>query len=107
MTEMQIPADAGHVAWDMERFQFLDQQDEFDSIHPSLHASSQLNNNYGLYEVIPGIYQVRGFDLVGHHLRARQDRLDRVRPAGQRRDRFGPRGSYSSNMSARACRSRR
>jgi hypothetical protein len=21
------------------------------------------NNNYGLYEVVPGIYQVRGFDL--------------------------------------------
>ena len=26
-------------------------------------ASRRLNNNYGLYEVIPGIYQVRGFDL--------------------------------------------
>ena len=56
-------ADAGHVAWDMERFQFLDTQDEFDSIHPSLLRQSKLNNNYGLYEVIPGIYQVRGFDL--------------------------------------------
>ena len=63
MTEMKIMADAGHVAWDMERFQFLDQQEEFDSIHPSLHRMSRLNNNYGLYEVIPGIYQVRGFDL--------------------------------------------
>ena len=63
MTEMTIPADAGHVAWDMERFRFLDQQDEFDSIHPSLHRISRLNNNYGLYEVIPGIYQLRGFDL--------------------------------------------
>ena len=47
----------------MERFQFLDKQDEFDSIHPSLLRQSKLNNNYGLYEVIPGIYQVRGFDL--------------------------------------------
>ncbi|HMQ91560.1 MAG TPA: alkyl sulfatase dimerization domain-containing protein [Amaricoccus sp.] len=63
MTEMVIPADAGHVAWDMASFQFLDQQAEFDSIHPSLHRISKLNNNYGLYEVIPGIYQVRGFDL--------------------------------------------
>ncbi|MEQ1942952.1 alkyl sulfatase dimerization domain-containing protein [Mesorhizobium sp. VNQ89] len=63
MTEMTIPADAGHVAWDMERFLFLDQQEKFDSIHPSLHRISRLNNNYGLYEVIPGIYQVRGFDL--------------------------------------------
>ncbi|WP_431280996.1 alkyl/aryl-sulfatase [Humitalea sp. 24SJ18S-53] len=64
MPELKIMADAGHVAWDMERFQFLDQQDAFDSIHPSLHRISRLNNNYGLYEVVPGIYQVRGFDLA-------------------------------------------
>lgn len=63
MKELKIKADAGHVAWDMERFQFLEKQDEFDSIHPSLLRQSVLNNNYGLYEVIPGIYQVRGFDL--------------------------------------------
>ena len=63
MPDLKIMADAGHVAWDMERFRFLDEQDEFDSIHPSLHRQSVLNNNYGLYEVIPGIYQVRGFDL--------------------------------------------
>jgi len=64
MKEMQIKADAGHVAWDMEKFQFLEQQEEFDSIHPSLHRIAKQNNNYGLYEVIPGIYQVRGFDLT-------------------------------------------
>ncbi|MCZ8096941.1 MAG: MBL fold metallo-hydrolase [Burkholderiales bacterium] len=63
MPDLKIMADAGHVAWDMERFKFLDSQDSFDSIHPSLHRISKLNNNYGLYEVIPGIYQVRGFDL--------------------------------------------
>src|SRR5271169_3660634 len=63
MKDLKIMADAGHVAWDMERFQFLDSQDEFESIHPSLLRQSVLNNNHGLYEVIPGIYQVRGFDL--------------------------------------------
>ena len=63
MKDLKIMADAGHVAWDMQRFAFLDQDAEFDSIHPSLHRQSVLNNNYGLYEVIPGIYQVRGFDL--------------------------------------------
>jgi alkyl sulfatase BDS1-like metallo-beta-lactamase superfamily hydrolase len=63
MQDLKIMADAGHVAWDMERFQFLDAKDDFDSIHPSLHRISRLNNNYGLYEVIPGIYQVRGLDL--------------------------------------------
>lgn len=63
MADMTIQADGGHVAWDMQQFRFLEEQDEFDSIHPSLLRISRLNNNYGLYEVIPGIYQVRGFDL--------------------------------------------
>ncbi|WP_216644694.1 alkyl/aryl-sulfatase [Candidatus Thiodictyon syntrophicum] len=64
MKEMKIMADAGHVAWDMEQYQFIDKQDAFDSIHPSLHRIAKLNNNYGLYEVVPGFYQVRGFDLA-------------------------------------------
>ena len=64
MKDLQIKNDAGGVAWDMKQFQFLDQQEEFDTVHPSLHRIGKLNNNYGLYEVIPGIYQVRGFDLA-------------------------------------------
>ena len=28
MTDLQIKADAGHIAWDMERFQFLEKQQE-------------------------------------------------------------------------------
>src|SRR5579862_429572 len=64
MKDLKIMAEAGHVAWDMEQFQFLETQEDFDSIHPSLLRQSVLNNNYGLYEVIPGIYQVRGFDLA-------------------------------------------
>ncbi|MHC5008750.1 MAG: MBL fold metallo-hydrolase, partial [Planctomycetota bacterium] len=63
MKALKIMADAGHVAWDMERFQFLNEKRDFDSIHPSLVRQSRLNNNNGLYEVIPGIYQVRGLDL--------------------------------------------
>ena len=63
MKELKIKADAGHVAWDMERYQFFAKQKEFDSIHPSLTRQSQLNMNYGLYKVIDGIYQVRGLDI--------------------------------------------
>ena len=64
MKDLKIMADAGHVAWDMERFQFLDGQNDIDSIHPSLLRQSRFTTNYGLYEVISGsIYQVRGFDL--------------------------------------------
>ncbi len=64
MKDLKIASDAGHLAWDMERFQFLNKQNDFDSIHPSLLRQSVLNNNYGLYEVISGIYQVRGLDLA-------------------------------------------
>jgi len=60
----KIMADDGHVAWDMERFQFLNGSTGFGSVDSSLHRISVLNMNYGLYEVIPGIYQVRGFDLA-------------------------------------------
>lgn len=61
----KIMADAGHVAWDLERYKFLlDNKQNFDSIHPSLQRQAILNMNYGLYEVVPGIYQVRGFDLA-------------------------------------------
>ncbi len=63
MPDPQIASDTGGIAWDRGSFDFIDEQDEFDSIHPSLHRISKLNQNYGLYEVIPGIYQVRGFDL--------------------------------------------
>jgi alkyl sulfatase BDS1-like metallo-beta-lactamase superfamily hydrolase len=60
----QIMADAGHVAWDMGSYEWLLQGKDFDSIHPSLQRQAILNMNYGLYQVIPGIYQVRGYDLA-------------------------------------------
>ncbi len=49
MEDLQIMADAGHVAWDAGAFQFLDEQQDFDSIHPSLHRISRLSQNYCLY----------------------------------------------------------
>ena len=63
-TYKKIMADAGNVAWDMERYDWLVEGENFASIHPSLERQSKLNMNYGLYEVIPGFYQVRGFDLA-------------------------------------------
>jgi len=58
-----IMADAGQVAWDLESYDWMEEQDEYNSIHPSLWRQSKLNMRTGLYEVIPGIYQVRNFDL--------------------------------------------
>ena len=48
MPDMKIMADAGHVAWDMERFKFIDQQEEFDSIPfaaPDFEAEQQLRTS--------------------------------------------------------------
>ena len=60
----QIMADAGHVAWDMGKYEFLLEAEDYGSIHPSLLRQARLNTNFGLYEVTPRIYQVRGFDLA-------------------------------------------
>lgn len=60
----EIMADAGHVAWSMGKYSFLLEDKEYKSINPSLQRQAVLNMNYGLYEVIPGIYQVRGYDLA-------------------------------------------
>jgi len=60
----QIMAEKGHVAWDIGSYDWLLDGKDFDSIHPSLQRVAILNMEYGLYEVIPGIYQVRGYDLA-------------------------------------------
>lgn len=62
--DLRIMANAGNVALDMAQFKFLDQEEPFDSVHPSLHRIGRLNNNYGLYRVAPGVYQTRGLDLA-------------------------------------------
>ena len=61
----QILGARGNVVWDMTRYDFLLNGQDYDSIHPSLQRQATLNMNFGLYEVVPGfIYQVRGFDLA-------------------------------------------
>ena len=37
--DLKIIADAGNVAWDMERYLFLDEPEKIDSVHPSLPSS--------------------------------------------------------------------
>lgn len=59
-----IKADAGHVAWDIKRYNFLAEDREFDTVHPSTKRQGHLNQITGLYKVTDGIYQVRGLDLA-------------------------------------------
>ena len=61
---LQIPsaADPSKNVWDMKAYDFIEGEAP-DSVNPSLWRQAKLNNIQGLFEVTPGIYQVRGFDL--------------------------------------------
>ncbi len=50
-------------AWSMAPFAFLEGERP-DTVNPSLWRQAKLNALHGLFEVTPGIYQVRGFDLA-------------------------------------------
>ncbi|MBB1594625.1 alkyl/aryl-sulfatase [Achromobacter sp. UMC46] len=54
----------GKVVWDLGRYHFLEQSDAPDTVNPSLWRQARLNMHHGLFKVVDGIYQVRGFDLA-------------------------------------------
>ncbi|WP_337186331.1 alkyl sulfatase dimerization domain-containing protein [Phenylobacterium sp.] len=49
-------------AWSQAPFAFLDGERP-DTVNPSLWRQARLNALHGLFEVTPGVYQVRGFDI--------------------------------------------
>jgi alkyl sulfatase BDS1-like metallo-beta-lactamase superfamily hydrolase len=49
-------------AWSLKPYAFL-QGEPAPTVHPGLWRQAQLNSRHGLYEVTPGVYQVRGFDI--------------------------------------------
>ena len=57
-----VHAADGRVVWDNDAYGFL-AGDAPATVHPSLWRQSQLSARQGLYEVVEGIYQVRGLDL--------------------------------------------
>ena len=64
---MRITAADGRTIWDMEAFAFA-AGDAPETANPSLWRQAQLLGIHGLFEVAPGFYQVRGFDLSNMHL---------------------------------------
>ncbi|MGA0893672.1 MAG: alkyl/aryl-sulfatase [Ilumatobacteraceae bacterium] len=52
-------------AWDVSRWDFLrgDATAAPDTVHPSLWRQARLNAMHGLFEVAPGCWQVRGYDI--------------------------------------------
>ncbi len=62
LTPCQIKAADGRAVWDNDAYAFLTGAAP-PSVHPSLWRQSTLVAKQGLYEVVPGIYQVRGLDV--------------------------------------------
>ncbi|MGI9823622.1 alkyl/aryl-sulfatase [Agromyces sp. Marseille-Q5079] len=53
---------AGEVVWDASTYDFI-QGEAPASVNPSLWRQSRLVAKHGLFEVVPGLYQIRGLDL--------------------------------------------
>ena len=52
----------GAKAWDFPSYAFVE-GDAPATVNPSLWRQAKLNGQHGLFEVVPGIHQVRGYDI--------------------------------------------
>ncbi|HEY2658697.1 MAG TPA: alkyl sulfatase dimerization domain-containing protein [Caulobacteraceae bacterium] len=59
----RILGEGGRLVWDMEAFEFEAAEACPDTVNPSLWRQAKLNREHGLFEVTPGVYQVRNFDI--------------------------------------------
>jgi alkyl sulfatase BDS1-like metallo-beta-lactamase superfamily hydrolase len=60
----RIASAQGRVVWSLEPYDFLSEAEAPPTVDPSLWRQSRLNMNHGLFEVMPGVYQVRGLDIA-------------------------------------------
>ena len=60
--DLHITAQDGSTVWRPADYGFLNAEAP-GSVHPGLWRREQLNGIHGLFEVAPGIHQVRGYDL--------------------------------------------
>jgi alkyl sulfatase BDS1-like metallo-beta-lactamase superfamily hydrolase len=60
----RIASAQGRVVWSLEPYGFLSEAEAPPTVDPSLWRQSRLNMNHGLFEVVPGVYQVRGLDIA-------------------------------------------
>jgi alkyl sulfatase BDS1-like metallo-beta-lactamase superfamily hydrolase len=54
----------GRTVWSLEPYGFLRDETAPATVNPSLWRQARLNMNHGLYHVVDGVYQVRGFDIA-------------------------------------------
>jgi alkyl sulfatase BDS1-like metallo-beta-lactamase superfamily hydrolase len=63
----RVEDEDGRVVWELESYDFLDSEPP-PTANPSLWRQSQLCRIAGLFELAPGFYQIRGFDLSNMHV---------------------------------------
>lgn len=55
----------GNIVWSQKAYSFVDNYEKApDTVNPSLWENTKNNHAYGLFEVVEGIYQVRGYDMA-------------------------------------------
>jgi alkyl sulfatase BDS1-like metallo-beta-lactamase superfamily hydrolase len=60
----KIMSESGRVVWSLEPYGFLADEKAPATVNPSMWRQSRLNMHHGLFEVVPGVYQVRGLDIA-------------------------------------------
>jgi alkyl sulfatase BDS1-like metallo-beta-lactamase superfamily hydrolase len=60
----KIMSATGRAVWSLEPYGFLTAEDAPPTVDPSLWRQSRLNMHHGLFEVVAGVYQVRGLDIA-------------------------------------------
>jgi len=66
MAQLQDPilkAADGRVVWNTQRYEFV-KGDSPATVNPSLWREQKLNTAAGLFKVIDGVYQIRGYDMA-------------------------------------------
>lgn len=61
---LEIKAENGVTVWSQDIYDFVRNAEAPDTANPSLWRNTQLNAYFGLFEVVEGIYQVRGYDVA-------------------------------------------
>jgi alkyl sulfatase BDS1-like metallo-beta-lactamase superfamily hydrolase len=59
---LRIAGPDGRTAWDLDAYAFIEGEAP-PTVNPSLWRQARLDGHHGLFEVVPGIWQLRGYDL--------------------------------------------
>jgi alkyl sulfatase BDS1-like metallo-beta-lactamase superfamily hydrolase len=63
LPEVEVKNAQGRVVWSLREYAFLAAEEAPPTVNPSLWRQARLNLENGLFHVVDGIYQIRGFDI--------------------------------------------